>query len=219
MKKLYNQGFTLTETVIAVSVMAILLTIIANFSITSLSQSTIATAQANLQGESQIAMDIVIEDIRLSAGADQNNRWPDTNNAAGDYAWASNSSTIVLATAVLDGNNNIIFADPAKYISEKNNIVYFIKDSILYKRTLASTVSGNSSLTSCPKSSATTACPEDKALLSNVTEFTVKYLNGNEQEVTPADARSIELTIKTSLKKFTRTIKSDYTTRAVFRND
>lgn len=219
MKKLDNKGFTLAETVIAVSVMAILLTIIANFSITSLSTSTMTTAQANLQGESQIAMDRIINDIRLSAGADLANRWPDVNNSGGDYAWVSDASNLVLATAVLDGNNNIIFADPAKYISEKNNVIYFVKDKVLYKRVLSSTVANNASRTTCPKASATTACPADRELLSNVTEFNAKYFNGDEQEVTPTDARSIELTVKTSTKKFSRDITSDYTTRAVFRND
>ena len=219
MKKLNNQGFTLTEALIAVSVMAILLTIIANFSITSLSNSTITTAQANLQGESQIAMDSVINDIRLSAGADDNNRWPDINNSGGDYAWQSDAANLVLAKAVLDGNDNIIFADPAQYISEKNNVIYFVKDKVLYKRVLASPITNNSSRTTCPKASATTACPADRELLTNVTEFSIKYFNGDEQEVTPTDARSIELTVKTSVKKFSRNIASDYTTRAVFRND
>ena len=219
MKKLNNKGFTLTEALIAVSVMAILLTIIANFSITSLSNSTITTAQANLQGESQIAMDSIINDIRLSSGADDSNRWPDINNSGGDYAWQSDAANLVLAKAVLDGADNIIFADPAQYISEKNNVIYFVKDKVLYKRVLASPVANNSSRTTCPKASATTACPADRELLTNVTEFSIKYFNGDEQEVTPTDARSIELTVKTSVKKFSRNITSDYTTRAVFRND
>lgn len=219
MKILDSKGFTLVETIVTVSVVSILLLVIANFSIDSLGQSSILTAQSNLLGESQIAMDRAINDIRLSAGAEETNRWPDVNNSGGNYAWQSNSGTVVLASAVTDSNNNIIFADPANYISEKNNVIYFVNNGFLYKKVLASPVTNNSSQTTCPKASATTACPADKELLSNVTDFSAKYINGDGQEVTPTDARSIELTIKTSTRKFSRNITSNYTTRAVFRND
>lgn len=219
MKNLGEKGFTLAETLVTLSVVSILFVVIGNFSITSLATSSIATAEANLQGESQIAMDRIINDIRLSAGAEQNNRWADVNKVEGDYSWQSNAGTVVLATAVQDTNENIIFADPAHYISEKNNVIYFVKDKILYKRVLASPVAGNAARNTCPKAVATAACPADRELLTNVTEFSVKYFNGDEQQVTPTDARSIELTLKTSIKKFSTNINSDYTTRAVFRND
>ncbi len=219
MKSLGNKAFTLVETMVTLSVVSILLIVVTNFSITSLAQSSITTAQANLLGESQIAMDRAINDIRLSAGAEQANRWPDVSNPDGNYAWQSNAGTVVLATAVLDKSNNIIFADPAHYISEKNNVIYFVKNQILYKRVLASPVANNASRNTCPQASATTACPADRQLLTNVTEFSAKYFNGDEQQVAPADARSVELTVKTSTRKFSRNITSDYTTRAVFRND
>lgn len=214
---LNSRGFTLVETVVSVSVVGIVLGVIAIFSVSSLQQSSVETARASLLGESQIAMDRVINDIRLSAGADLNNRWPDENNSGGDFAWQSNANTLVLATAVIDTDNEIVFADPAQYISEKDNVIYFVNNGILYKRVLAAPVEDNSSETTCPTTSA--ECPADRAMLHNVTEFTVRYLNGDGQEVTPTDARSVELNVKTSTSKFSQNINSDYTTRAVFRND
>jgi type II secretory pathway pseudopilin PulG len=214
---LNNNGFTLVETVVAVTVVGIVLGVIAIFSVSSLQQSSVETARANLLGESQIAMDRVINDIRLSAGADLNNRWPDENNTGGDFAWQSNTNTLVLATAVLDTDNEIVFADPAQYISEKNNVIYFVNNGVLYKRVLAAPVTDNASETTCP--TATSSCPADRAMLHNVTGFTVRYLNGDGQEVTPTDARSVELNIQTATDKFSQNIDSDYTTRAVFRND
>lgn len=218
-RKIAADGFTLVEVLIALTVVAILLGVIANFAITALSQSSINAARAELLGQSQIAMDRAINDIRLSAGAEQNNRWPDANNATGPLTWQSDASTLVLATAVVNSSNDVIFADPAKYISEKNDIIYFVKSGILYKRVLASTIANNAAKTTCPTATASTACPADRALLKNVTSFTLKYLNGDEIEVTPENARSVELTIKTATSKFKRNITSDYTTRAVFRND
>jgi prepilin-type N-terminal cleavage/methylation domain-containing protein len=214
---LNNSGFTLVETVVAVTVVGIVLGIVSIFSISSLQQSSVETARANLLGESQIAMDRIISDVRLSAGADLNNRWPDDNNSGGDFAWQSSSNTLVLATAVVDNNNEIVFADPAQYISEKNNVIYFVHTGTLYKRVLAAPTISNSSETTCP--TGTDNCPADRAMLHNVTGFTVKYLNGDGQEVTPADARSVEVNIRTATQKFSQNIDSDYTTRAVFRND
>lgn len=216
---LNSRGFTLVETVVAVGVVGILLGVISVFAISSLQQSAIESARANQLGESQIAMDRAINDIRLSAGADDNNRWPDDNNSNGAFAWQSNASTLVLATAVLDANNEIVFSDPARYISEKNNVIYFVSNGTLYKRVLASPVVNNGSETTCPSSVATADCPADREMLHNVTAFAAKYFDGDGQEVTPTDARSIELNVQTSVRKFDRNIDSDYTTRAVFRND
>lgn len=214
---LNNKGFTLVETVVAITVVGVVLGVVSIFSISSLQQSSVETARANLLGESQIAMDRIISDVRLSAGADLNNRWPDDNNSGGDFAWQSNNNTLVLATAVVDNNNEIVFADPAQYISEKNNVIYFVHDGILYKRILAAPTIDNSSETTCP--TGTADCPTDRPMLHNVTGFAIKYLNGDGQEVAPADARSVEVNIRTSTNKFSQNIDSDYTTRAVFRND
>ncbi len=216
---LNNNGYTLVELLITLTVMGLLIGVIANFSMQALSRSTIESTRATLLGESQITMDRVISDIRLSAGADQNNRWLDSNNPNGGLAWGSNASVLLLATAAEDSADNIIFADPSKYVSAKNNVIYFVKDKTLYKRTLAAPVTGNSAKTTCPKAVATAACPADRELLHNVTNFSIKYYNGDQQEVTPTDARSVELRVQTSTKRFSEEIKSDYTTRAVFRND
>jgi prepilin-type N-terminal cleavage/methylation domain-containing protein len=219
MKRLDQNGFTLVEVVVAVSLIGIILGLISSFAITTMGQTGVEAMRASLQGESQIAMDRAINDMRLSAGADENNRWNDPSNPNGGLSWESNASTLVLATAAADTGNNIIFADPAKYISEKNNIIYFVSGNRLYKRTLASSVANNAAKTTCPANLATAECPADRELLQNVSSFSVKYYNGDNQEVTPADARSAELNIKTSARKFSQNITSDYTTRAVFRND
>jgi hypothetical protein len=126
---------------------------------------------------------------------------------------------LVLATAAEDSNGSVIFADSKNYITEKNNIVYFVKDDTLYKRTIASTVANNSAVTSCPINTASTSCPADKELLHNVTDFTVTYKDGQNNSVTPTDARSIELRVTVSKHLYSQDISVDYTTRMVFRND
>ena len=217
-----SRGFTLVEVIIALSVTGFLILIIMNFMADNLVTSTVQSARADLLHEAQQALDRSTSDIRLSASADDANRWPDDHapSAPADkYSWHSSSSVLILATAVQDSDRNILFEDANKYITYKNNLIYFVQNGTLYRRTLAAPIAGNSARQTCPASAATAACPADKALLHDVTAFTVRYRDGQDDEVTPSDARSIELSVTLQTKKYGHVVKADYTTRTVFRND
>jgi type II secretory pathway component PulJ len=222
LQKTRQAGFTIVELAVALSVTSIIVLVIMDFMMNNLVQSTLETAQAQLLGEAQTTLDIMGNDVRLSATADQNNRWPD-NYAPGApsnlYSWQSDNSHIVLATAALDKSNNVIFSDPLKYISEKNNIIYFVQDGTLYKRTLAAPVANNRAVTSCPAADASSTCPADKELLHNVSSFTVTYYDGNNTSVSSTDARSVEIAINLQKRQYGHNISASYTTRMVFRND
>ena len=220
MKK--QNGYTLIEITIALTVASALIFLIISFMTNSMVEYARANTRSELLGEAQVALDIMSNDTRLSGNADANNRWPDQNSpgAPGDeFSWTSDDDTLILATAVEDSNDEIIFADPALYISEKNNNVYFLQDNKLYKRTLASTVEGNTAKTTCPTGSATQECPADKILLNNVLDFEVKYFNDQNQEVIPTSARSIEVYVKLEKSEYSQPVSAEYTTRMVFRND
>ena len=215
------QGFTLIETAIALVVTSVLIGIIISFMTNSIVQYSVVNARSDLLNEAQVAFDIVGKDIRLSGNADQNNRWPDENapGAPDNFSWSSDQDTLVLATAAEDTDSNIIFADPALYITEKNNNIYFVENGSLFKRTLAADATNNSATTSCPPNLATTECPADKELLKNVASFDVKYLNEQNDEVIPTEARSIELTVGLAKNQYNQPVTANYTTRMVFRND
>ncbi len=222
MSNLNARGFTTVELLVVVTVTTILIIIVGTFLITNLQQSTLATAKGNMLYETQQSLDLAANDIRLSSNADTNNRWPDANSPGGSGApmsWQSNNNTLVLATAAENSTGTIIFADSKNYITEKNNIVYFVKDKTLYKRTIASSVANNGEKTSCPKSSSSTACPADKELLHNVTAFTVTYKDGQDTTVSPTTARSVELAVTVSKPMYQRDVSVNYKTRMVFRND
>lgn len=219
LRKLTNQGFTIVEAIIGITMTVILLMIIMNFMANYFQQHTINTVKANMLADSQQTLDTIGEDIRLSAAADEQNRWPDVNapNPANQYSWQSNEATLVLATAAEDEAGNIIFADAAQYISEKNNNIYFVNDGRLYKRTLASPAEGNRARTTCPV--AVEECPADQLLAEHVQTFSIRYLSATEDEVTPSDARAAELHLVLSKTQFGKDITAEYTTRMVFRND
>lgn len=217
-----NNGFTLVETIIALTVTSILMFIIIDFMTNSIIQYSLTEERSKLLNEAQSGLDVIGNDIRLSGNADNNNRWEDINAPAAPtnlFSWQSNNSQLVLATAVEDTSGNIIFADPALYISEKNNNIYYVNNRKLYKRTLASSVNDNRAKTTCPADRASSDCPADRELLDDVETFTVKYYNSQNQEVAPTDARSVELYIKLQENKYSQPVSVDYSTRMVFRND
>jgi len=222
MKRHDTRGFTLVDALISITVVALIVVFITNYILGSVQQSALATNRDTLIKETELSLDVMANDVRLSANADDNNRWPDTHSPGGvanQYGWVSSGSTLVLATAAENQSGNIIFSDPHNYITQKNNIVYFVQNGTLYKRVIAAPVSGNKAVTTCPVASASSSCPADKELLHNVTLFNVSYLDGQNQSVTPTDARSIEVHAIVSKSVFKQPVTADYTTRMVFRND
>lgn len=221
MKQLNQAGFTLVELTVSCVMVAIMSMILINFLGDWVRQNALTSARVSLLNDAQVALDAIGDNIRQSAAADQNNRWLDANAPgapASQQSWQSDSSTLILATAAQDSNNNILFSDPANYTSHKNNYIYFVSGGILYVRTLAAPVTGNKAVTSCPKSAATSSCPQDRSLTTNATNFNVKYFNNANQEVTPTNARSIELGLTLQTKKYGQAIQVSHKTRMVFRN-
>lgn len=220
--RLDSRGLTIVELLVVISVTTILIIVVTGFMMVNLQESTLATARGNMLRETQQSLDLAANDIRLSANADTNNRWADVNSPSGgsnQFSWQSNSSTLVLATAAEKSDGTVIFADAKNYITEKNNIVYFVKDGTLYKRTVASPVANNGDKTSCPINLASTNCPADKPLLQNISAFTVLYKDGQNNNVAPTDARSIELNVTANKKIYSKDLNVSYKTRMVFRND
>lgn len=221
-RALSPQGFTIVEALVGVTMTVILLMIIMNFMANYFEQHAINTAKSDLLMNSQRALDVIGQDIRLSASADQNNRWQDPHapGAPGDQlSWESSASSLVLATAAEDEDGSIIFADESRYISEKNNNIYFVNNGTLYKRTLAAPVANNKVRTTCPTGFVSAECPRDRVLAENVSVFDVTYLSGIEEVVEPTDARAVEFRLVLETKPYGRSVSAEYTARMVFRND
>lgn len=222
MKSLRQEGFTIVELLVSVVVTSLLVMVIMNFMADSLVNYAVNIARRDLLAEAQEALDKVADETRLSANADQNNRWNDSHAPGAPnnlLSWSSDNDTLILATAAQKANKDIIFADPANYITEKNNNIYFLANGTLYRRTLASPVANNNAKTTCPSNAATSNCPADEALISNISRFVVRYIDGTGAQVTPTNARSIELEIDLSRSYYGKNITADYKTRMVFRND
>lgn len=218
--RLTQRGFTLVELMVATAITGILIIVIMSFISDSLVQSDMASKRADMLQDAHFALDAATNDIRLSSHALAENRWPDEHapGAPGDeMSWQSNAGTVILDTAALDDDRNVIFEDPLHYTSAKNNRIYFVRDGVLYRRVLAAPIDGNASRTSCPDS--ISSCPSDSVLARNVKSFTVKYYDAQSAEVLPVNARSVELSLTLETKPYGRTIDASYSTRTVFRNE
>lgn len=217
LKRLGEHGFTLVELSVATAVTGILIVVIMGFAINSFAQISIDSARSDLLREAQISLDTVTQDVRLSSNAYEVSSLLDDNAPEGGDTWEGGANVLVLATAAQDRDRNIIFADPLSYTSEKNNRIYFVNNGTLYRRTLAAEVEDNAVSTSCPSNQS--GCPRDSKLADNVKSFTIRYFDGNNNEVSPNDARSIEATLELEVRKFSQTLHAEYTTRTVFRNE
>jgi prepilin-type N-terminal cleavage/methylation domain-containing protein len=214
-----QRGFTLVEMLITITLVSVLSLIMADFIANWIKVSDIAQARANLLTNAQNTLDTVTNDIKLSGSADQPNRWPDANAPGNQFGWQSNSGTLVLARIATTSQKDVIFSDPAQYITEKDNVVYYVSNKKMYRRIIAADDPNTAAVTTCPPASATASCPADSKIGEDITAFSVSYYDANDQIVTPDEARAIQLAITVSQSKGGQEITASYTTRMVFRNE
>ena len=214
-----SAGFTLVELLVVMLVMSILSLTLANFIATWLQTQGLAQTRSNLLTNAESALDNVSQDIMLSGSVDQTNRWPDANGPGGNqFGWQSGSQTLILAKVAVDSSGDPIFVDTTDYITQKDDEIYFLSGSTLYRRTLASTSSTDAAITTCPSSDATSTCPADKIIATGVSSWSVSYYDASNNLVSPSDARSVQLSITISTPYDGQPVNVSYTTRMVFRN-
>ena len=215
-----QSGLTLIEVIVATAVTGILIGIIMNFMTGQMVQNAMQNARAILLLESQTALDIVNSDIKHASRVDDINRWEDPNAPGSPddpYSWVPGDDVLILATPAKDSNGDFIYDDPFAYITHKDNIVYFVEDGTLYKRTIAGNATENDASTSCP--SGGSGCPSDMELINNVVDFHINYYDAYDQDVPPDEARSVNVSITVTDTVYGRDITESYAVRSVFRNE
>ncbi len=215
-----QHGLSLIELIVTTAVTGVLIVIVMSFLSNQMVENAIQNARAILLLESQTALDVVNSDIKHAARVDDINRWSDPHapGAPGDpYSWDPGPEVLILATPAKDESNNFLYDDPFAYITHKNNLVYFVEDGTLYRRTLAGDIEGNALATTCPQE--TPDCPSDTELINNVTDLEVNYFNADDEEVEPDEARSVRVSIVVTDTVYGRDVTEKYSIRSVFRNE
>jgi prepilin-type N-terminal cleavage/methylation domain-containing protein len=214
-------GYTLVELMVATTIVSILGLLVLGFLTDGSAISLRKITRSDLLRETQAALDIANKDIKYASGAATNNVWPDSNAPGAPsnrFSWFSDNDALVLSSPATASSDSYLYADPATYLTYKNNLVYFVTGNKLYRRMIAAVVPSNSATTTCPSGAATPGCPEDLLVAENVSNFGITYLDANNMATTPLNAHSIRLELELSLTTSGQTIVTSYTIQAVFRN-
>ena len=199
MIKIHNDnGFTVTELVVAITLVGLLIVPVVQTSLRFYADATSSNRKASIALESQATLQKFTEDLRMASGIDATNIIADPNKSGG---WTTNSSNHVLILSVPAQNNVggfIINSSTQK--TYKNEIIYYTDGTNLYRRTLPdSNASGNSMVRSCPPESTTLDCPADVTLTNHFDSSSFSFYDSNGAPTgDAAAARSVKITLTTS---------------------
>ena len=220
-----EQGMSLIELTIAMSIMSMIALVMGNFVIKRMEDFAKSEAQSIVQQSTKVAMENITTIARAAQAIESVNAWPDPHGPGGNqYGWTStsnNPATLVLAVPVLDANDKPIYADALHNTLHTNDVIYYLDatSKSLYRRVLANPVSGNIAKTTCPPALATATCPPDSKVIEKVANLNVTYLLGQNLPATQPDgATAIKIQLSQSLKKGSKTYTSSITSQASFRN-
>lgn len=217
-----NQGFTLVEVAVIAPFMIIVVVGMLAVLITLITNNSTAGGKLNLTYEVQSASNNIQSNVRSASALLTTQSGGFTDNYAPPGGWdytkdgtastANNSLILNSYDYIIDPTNNRRTIPAFKGASGADcdskaailptNIIYFIKDSTLYQRTLTLNVTGATcvpprSKQSCPEGSSTGLCQAiDKILLKNATQLKLTFYNVGGSEITsPNGAHSADVTL------------------------
>jgi Tfp pilus assembly protein PilV len=214
-----DEGFSLAEVTVALLVATVMIGVM--FSVTFFYYANAVQSQetALLALDSQTILSQMVEDLRLADGISATNSIADTYAPSGGWTTNDPSNIIIIRYPATDTNRDIIY-DPNSGYPYRNEYIYFLSGTTMYKRILKNTnATGNTVTQTCPKASATTLCPPDKTFSSNVSDLTFTFYDANNATTAdPTQARSVKLTLTMQKKVFGRLITLSNSTQITQRN-
>ncbi|MGB4762317.1 MAG: hypothetical protein WBP12_03080 [Candidatus Saccharimonas sp.] len=216
----HSQGFTLIEVAVIVPIIIVTAIFLFNLLWSILSTSEIDRARLNMIHDRQTAVGIIEKDLALTSrylttidSGLSDNYLPTSNGGTWSYRGDSTTSRVLILRSYsttehpLSDNRQPVFigmsgspsCDSANiYFNEvqRFNIIYFVKNSNLYRRHLVNTTTPTCDpqyqVTSCPSAadlgtSQHASCgADDELILRNVSNFSVQYYS-SKTSTTPLD--------------------------------
>jgi len=212
-------GFTVVELTISLTIASILAVVL--FTATFYYYVTTAQAETstNLALESQSVLSQLTDDIRLADSIASTNSISDPNGPGGGWTTSDPSNIIIIESPAVDSSRNLIY-DPTTGFPYKNEYIYFMNGTNMYKRVLANTAAtGNTAKTTCPAASATSTCPPDRVFSTNLSNLTFTFYDANDATTSDATkARSVLFRVDLAKKMFGKNITLSNSTRVTLRN-
>lgn len=212
-------GFTIAELAIGIFVASILFIAF----LTAITDYLILITRNNdsieMTNSSQNLLRYTVDTLRVSNGVRQTNSINDPNAPSGGWNTGNTNFVIVISTPAIDSSHNYI-TDPNSGYPYLNEVVYYKSGNSLYRRDLANpSASGNSLITTCPPSIATTACPADVDMADyfQSMSFTLYDQNGTVTTDT-TQARSIAINLTMQRVVYGKTLSLNNSIRVALRN-
>lgn len=207
---LKQTGFTITELVISIVITGILVLILGDFFTNNMLGLSRNENQLTNDHNTRLAAETVNRYIRQAQSVELTNSIADPNQPSG---WTSGANTIVLSVPALDSSQNPIYTDTSHSSVYNNNIIFYIDNSIIYRRVLSNTnAPGNNSVTTCPPALASPGCPPDPKVNDTHATLSIDY-GGPINE-----ASLITVTLTQSLNASGGAYTSTLTTKTALRN-
>lgn len=223
--KSQQSGFTIVEVLLVITLTGLLVGPVVGGMFYFYSGMVANNERASLALEAQTVLRLMSQELLVSAGVRDQSAVEDPNRPGG-WTTSNEDLVMIIATPALDSDNNFII-DPGTGQAYRNELVYYVDDGTLYKRTLAHPeAAGNSANTSCTQNASTTTCeasyPPDKVLSEHFKEMSFTFYDLNDQELgeeaDSSQARSIKMFITMEDRSFGRTINFKNDIRVTLRN-
>jgi type II secretory pathway pseudopilin PulG len=212
-------GFTITELVISITISGILA--VAFFTATFYYYANTAQTETatTLALESQAILTQLTEDIRLADSIASTNALTDPNGPGGGWVTSDPSNILIIESPAITSARDIIY-DSSTGSPYRNEFIYFISGTSMYKRVLSNTsATGNTAKRTCPSASANATCPPDRLFSSSISNLTFTFYDAADATTAnAAQARSVVLNVNMAKKNFGKTITLTNSTRVTLRN-
>lgn len=223
-----EDGFTLFELLLAISIASVLIMAVSSFSTNSIVGSNQDYNKTLVLTNAKEAVGIVARQIKSAKSVQATNSLPDPNapGAPGNlYSWsgaAGNGANLILAVPSRDASGNLIYIDGLHTSLYTDDVIFYLDPTShkLYRRKIANTLApGNAAVTTCPPSSATPSCPADADVIDDVANLETTYLDSNNASVSvPSGTEAVKYTVTERRTINGRTFTGTYSTVATMRN-
>jgi prepilin-type N-terminal cleavage/methylation domain-containing protein len=219
MSKYTQRGFTITELVVSVTIAGILATILFTATFYYYVNADQSETTTNMALESQTILTQLTEDIRLADSIASTNSISDPNGPGGGWTTSDPSNVLIIESPAVTSSRDIVYDTNTGY-PYRNEYIYFMGGTNMYKRVLANTnASGNTAKTTCPTSSVSPTCPADRIFSTNVSNLTFTFYDSSDTTTAnAATARSVVLTVNMAKKSYSKNITLSNSTRVTLRN-
>jgi type II secretory pathway component PulJ len=208
-----RSGFTTVELIVMTVISVIIGAAIIGITTTLMQQFSITSTRQQMNTDAQRATAIISEDIQQSTSVMLYNPTPDPNapvsitgeytnitvpeeNRSQPYNWRMGKNRLILAQPARSADGSTIYSDTENLVASMNTVVYYVKNSTLYRRLIAASDNARSTQICAPienDGGCTQGSVSDEIILRDLSSgdglgsFELKYFDSDGEEISNRD--------------------------------